>query len=85
MQTIMAGRMNGQYIIEGLSAGGFMVMFAVGVVLLDKGSAPGKGVSSQYRTFMMSLGLGLAAFGLIMTLTFVRIKMPSYMSVWSGE
>jgi hypothetical protein len=36
MQTIMAYRINGQYIIEGLSAGGFILMVSVGAVLIDK-------------------------------------------------
>jgi hypothetical protein len=50
-----------------------------------QGSTGGKSMSPRARYLLLGLGCSLAAFGFIMALTFIRIKMPSYLHVWSGD
>ncbi|XP_002988335.2 putative oligosaccharyltransferase complex subunit CG9662 [Selaginella moellendorffii] len=75
--VFLPGRVNGQYIIEGLSSGFMFVLGGMGIVALDL--ATHKGWSKNVR---MSFGLGGIAAVVIayaMSVLFIRIKIPAYL------
>ncbi|KAE9587699.1 hypothetical protein Lal_00021893 [Lupinus albus] len=75
--VFMPGRVNGQYIIEGLSSGFMFVLGGIGIVLLDLGldRNRAKNVKVSYAT----AGVSSIVFSYIMTMLFIRIKIPAYL------
>ncbi|OIW20474.1 hypothetical protein TanjilG_11877 [Lupinus angustifolius] len=75
--VFMPGRVNGQYIIEGLSSGFMFVLGGIGIVLLDLGldRNRAKSVKVSYAT----AGVSSVVFAYIMTMLFIRIKIPAYL------
>ena len=69
--TIMPGRLNGQYIIEGLAAGTFVCMGGIGFLMLRQG------VHTRTKTGSLVLvGAGALMLGVVYNLliAFVRMK-----------
>ncbi|KAB5551956.1 hypothetical protein DKX38_009267 [Salix brachista] len=75
--VFMPGRVNGQYIIEGLSSGFMFVVGGVGIILmglaLDKNRA--KSVKVSYAT----AGISSVVIAYVMSMLFIRIKIPAYL------
>lgn len=69
-------RVNGQYIMEGLSAGVMFALGGLGVILLDRPMKPGLSASS--RLYYAVVGIGLVAFAYAVSMGFLRIKVPGY-------
>ncbi|KAI4335336.1 hypothetical protein L6164_013990 [Bauhinia variegata] len=75
--VFLTGRVNGQYIIEGLSSGSMFVLGGIGIVLLDlalDGNRP-KSVKVSYA----SAGISSVVFAYVMSMLFIRIKIPAYL------
>eukprot|EP01012_Entosiphon_sulcatum_P041036 TRINITY_DN547_c0_g1_i1.p1 TRINITY_DN547_c0_g1~~TRINITY_DN547_c0_g1_i1.p1 ORF type:complete len:130 (-),score=19.07 TRINITY_DN547_c0_g1_i1:24-413(-) len=75
--TVMPYRINGQYIIEGLSAGIMYVIGGVGFIILHQ--AANKSYSDKLRTILLSVGAGCVVFAYNICLMFLRLKMPGYL------
>ncbi|GLJ43530.1 hypothetical protein SUGI_0905170 [Cryptomeria japonica] len=75
--VFLSGRVNGQYIIEGLSSGFMFVLGGVGVILLDL--ALDKHRARNVRISFAAAGVSSVAIAYIMSMLFVRIKIPGYM------
>jgi hypothetical protein len=69
-------RVNGQFIIEGLSAGLFFAMGAIGMIILDKSNT--KGMSENGRYFLIATGVVLVALAYAVSIVFLRMKIPGY-------
>lgn len=73
--VIMPGRINSQYIIEGLSASLMICLGSLGFIALEH--VPSQGVG---RRVMVGLGLGLLGVSWFLTRYFLFIKVPAYLS-----
>ncbi|KAL1210601.1 hypothetical protein V5N11_006918 [Cardamine amara subsp. amara] len=75
--VFMSGRVNGQYIIEGLSSGFMFVLGGIGIIMLDlaldKNRA--KSVKASYAT----AGITSIVIAYVMSMLFIRIKIPGYL------
>ncbi|XP_023639786.1 oligosaccharyltransferase complex subunit ostc [Capsella rubella] len=75
--VFMSGRVNGQYIIEGLSSGFMFVLGGIGIIMLDlaldKNRA--KSVKASYAT----AGISSIVIAYVMSMLFIRIKIPGYL------
>jgi hypothetical protein len=78
-QAFLPGRLNGQYILEGLSAGFMFCLGSLGFVGLDKGSAPSSSMSTKTRCMLIGAGIALILIGYSASLMFLRIKLPYYL------
>lgn len=67
-------RINGQYIIEGLSGGMVYLVGALGVILLDLAN---RGKTEKTRYYLIAIGAGLVFIGYSLTVVFMRIKLPN--------
>lgn len=76
--TFMPYRVNGQYIIEGLSGGLMYTLGGFGLILLDQ--AHSKSWSKGYRITFLATGAFCVLAAYSATMLFLRIKMPSYLS-----
>ncbi|CAI5462274.1 unnamed protein product [Closterium sp. Yama58-4] len=76
-EVIMAGRLNQQYIIEGLSSGFMLVMGGLGIVLIDW--ACDKLQTKNMRLVYLGTGLSMVVMSYTMSMVFLRIKMPGYL------
>eukprot|EP00004_Rigifila_ramosa_P011339 TRINITY_DN2408_c0_g4_i1.p1 TRINITY_DN2408_c0_g4~~TRINITY_DN2408_c0_g4_i1.p1 ORF type:complete len:160 (+),score=27.59 TRINITY_DN2408_c0_g4_i1:42-482(+) len=70
-------RLNGQFIIEGLSAGMVFCFGSLGFILLDKSNDKFLSRSTRYAFLGVGMLLILGTYNLIMV--FIKIKMPGYM------
>lgn len=77
--AFMPYRLNGQYIIEGLTGGMMYTLGGLGLVLLDRVHAPPGASSGGRRLALLCLGGGMLAVSYLATLSFLRIKMPGYL------
>jgi len=69
-------RINGQYIIEGLSAGFFFGLGGLGFIFLDRATDM---LSSKRNRYLFALSAVIAIFvSYSLCLVFLRIKLPSY-------
>ncbi|EFJ45380.1 hypothetical protein VOLCADRAFT_105932 [Volvox carteri f. nagariensis] len=75
--TFMPYRMNGQFILEGLSGGFFYTLGGVGIILLDLSRDKNKSV--LFRNFYLLLGFAVTVLSYFVCQVFIRIKMPGYM------
>ncbi|GLC37813.1 hypothetical protein PLESTB_001479300 [Pleodorina starrii] len=75
--TFMPYRLNGQFILEGLSGGFFYTLGGVGIILLDLSRDKNK--STLFRNFYMMLGFATTILSYMVCMVFIRIKMPGYM------
>eukprot|EP00301_Raphidiophrys_heterophryoidea_P017909 c2909_g1_i1.p1 GENE.c2909_g1_i1~~c2909_g1_i1.p1 ORF type:complete len:171 (+),score=57.30 c2909_g1_i1:44-514(+) len=77
-QAFLPYRINGQYIIEGLSAGFMFSVGATGIILLDQVTRV-SGKSAQY--IFLGAGGALIALGYNLSIVFIKIKLPGYLRV----
>eukprot|EP01100_Stratorugosa_tubuloviscum_P014425 TRINITY_DN76_c0_g5_i1.p1 TRINITY_DN76_c0_g5~~TRINITY_DN76_c0_g5_i1.p1 ORF type:complete len:151 (-),score=62.96 TRINITY_DN76_c0_g5_i1:182-634(-) len=75
--VFMQYRMNGQYIIEGLTAGFLFCIGGLGVVVLDQ--AHGKTTTSSIRTVIIIAGSLSCFLAYALITVFMRIKLPGYL------
>jgi hypothetical protein len=75
--VFLPGRVNGQYIIEGLSSGFMFVLGGVGIVMLDL--ATDKTRARSMRLSFVAAGVSFVSIAYIMSILFIRIKIPGYL------
>ncbi|KAL1816245.1 hypothetical protein DCAR_0520621 [Daucus carota subsp. sativus] len=75
--VFMSGRVNGQYIIEGLSSGFMFVLGGIGIVLMDL--ALDKNRAKSVKVSFASAGICFVVIGYVMSMLFIRIKIPGYL------
>ncbi|KAF5185036.1 Oligosaccharyltransferase complex subunit ostc [Thalictrum thalictroides] len=75
--VFLPGRVNGQYIIEGLSSGFMFVLGGMGIVLMDLGldRHRAKSVKISFAT----AGIASVFIAYVMSMLFIRIKIPGYL------
>ena len=71
-ESIMKGRQNGQYSIEGLTAGLFFIMIGGGMVMIDKGFDKDKG--DLLRKILLFGGAIIVGIGLMLISLYSHIK-----------
>ncbi|XP_076920224.1 uncharacterized protein LOC143581280 [Bidens hawaiensis] len=75
--VFMSGRVNGQYIIEGLSSGFMFVLGGLGIVFMDLAVSPNRGKSVKV-SFAVA-GVSSLVIAYVMSMLFLRIKIPGYL------
>ncbi|KAI3447348.1 hypothetical protein Pfo_004013 [Paulownia fortunei] len=75
--VFLPGRVNGQYIIEGLSSGFMFVIGGTGIVLLDL--ALDKNRAKTVKVSCASAGVAFVVISYVMSMLFLRIKIPAYL------
>ncbi|KAG5604388.1 hypothetical protein H5410_025880 [Solanum commersonii] len=75
--VFLPGRVNGQYIIEGLSSGFMFVLGGIGIVLLDL--ATDKNREKSVKVSFASAGIVFVVIAYVMSMLFIRIKIPAYL------
>ncbi|XVF69856.1 hypothetical protein PTKIN_Ptkin11bG0114200 [Pterospermum kingtungense] len=75
--VFLPGRVNGQYIIEGLSSGFMFVLGGIGIILLDL--ALDKNRAKSVKTSYFTAGFSSILIAYVMTTLFIRIKIPGYL------
>ncbi|KAI3841341.1 hypothetical protein MKW98_007822 [Papaver atlanticum] len=75
--VFLPGRVNGQYIIEGLSSGFMFVLGGLGIILLDLGFDRNR--DKSVKIFFVSVGIASVVIAYIMSMLFIRIKIPGYL------
>ncbi|KAK3435368.1 oligosaccharyltransferase complex subunit OSTC [Eucalyptus grandis] len=76
--VFMPGRVNGQYIIEGLSSGFMFVLGGVGIVFMDL--ALDRNRDKSVKTSFATAGISSVVLAYVMSMLFIRIKIPAYLS-----
>lgn len=69
-------RINGQFIIEGLSAGMMFSIGGGGIILLNQGNS--KSLSQFNRYILIITGVLLVGVAYSMSIVFIRMKIPGY-------
>ncbi|XP_044471885.1 oligosaccharyltransferase complex subunit ostc-like [Mangifera indica] len=75
--VFLPGRVNGQYIIEGLSSGFMFVLGGMGIVLLDL--ALDKNRAKSVKVSYATAGISSLVIAYVMSMLFIRIKIPGYL------
>ncbi|XP_061348919.1 uncharacterized protein LOC133294283 [Gastrolobium bilobum] len=75
--VFMSGRVNGQYIIEGLSSGFMFVLGGIGIILLDL--ALDRNRAKTVKVSYASAGVSSVVLAYVMSMLFIRIKIPAYL------
>ncbi|KAL7137131.1 hypothetical protein ABFS83_10G072700 [Erythranthe nasuta] len=75
--VFLPGRVNGQYIIEGLSSGFMFMLGGIGIVLLDL--AMDKNRAKSVKVSYASAGVAFVVISYVMSMLFIRIKIPAYL------
>lgn len=75
--AFMQNRINGQYIVEGVSAGLMFALVLFGFLLLEWSAQPGSHKSLRY--VMLGLGAALVSLGFNLATLFFKIKLPYYL------
>ncbi|XP_020088676.1 oligosaccharyltransferase complex subunit ostc-like [Ananas comosus] len=75
--VFLPGRVNGQYIIEGLSSGFMFLLGGLGLILMDL--ALDRNRARSVRLSFASFGVAAVAFAYVMAMLFIRIKVPGYL------
>ncbi|EMS58921.1 hypothetical protein TRIUR3_12736 [Triticum urartu] len=75
--VFLPGRVNGQYIIEGLSSGFMFLLGGVGVILLDL--AVDRTRPRSLRVSFGGAGVAAIVIAYAMAMLFLRIKIPGYL------
>ncbi|KAL5574838.1 hypothetical protein UlMin_018065 [Ulmus minor] len=76
--VFLQGRVNGQYIIEGLSSGFMFVLGGVGIVLMDL--ALDRNRAKSVKVSYATAGISSVVIAYVMSMLFIRIKIPAYLS-----
>jgi len=77
-EAFMAYRMNGQYILEGIS--GAMMYSLGGLSLIALDQSRNKRIEPTYRNILMVMGCAGLVMAYSAVMVFLRIKMPNYMA-----
>ncbi|KAM5553641.1 hypothetical protein ABKV19_025730 [Rosa sericea] len=75
--VFLPGRVNGQYIIEGLSSGFMFVLGGVGIVLMDL--ALDRNRAKSVKVSYATAGISSVVLAYVMSMLFIRIKIPGYL------
>lgn len=75
--VFLTGRVNGQYIIEGLSSGFMFVLGGMGIVMLDLASE--KPRARNVRLSFAAAGVSAVFIAYVMSNLFLHIKIPQYL------
>lgn len=75
--VFLPGRVNGQYIIEGLSSGFMFVLGGLGIILMDL--ALDKNRAKSIKISFASTGVSFVVIAYVMSMLFIRIKIPAYL------
>lgn len=75
--VFLPGRVNGQYIIEGLSSGFMFVLGGLGIILMDL--ALDRNRPRSVRISFASAGISSTVVAYVMSMLFIRIKIPAYL------
>lgn len=75
--VFLSGRVNGQYIIEGLSSGFMFVLGGLGIILLDL--ALDKNRAKSVKVSFAAAGVSSVVIAYVMSMLFIRIKIPGYL------
>ncbi|KAL9224277.1 hypothetical protein vseg_000332 [Gypsophila vaccaria] len=75
--VFLSGRVNGQYIIEGLSSGFMFMIAGLGIVSLDL--SLDKNRERSVRVSYGVAGVFALVVGYVMSMLFIRIKIPGYL------
>lgn len=70
-------RVNGQFIIEGLSAGAMFAIGGIGFILLD--FSTGKDIMPKVRYLLILAGFLCILIGYNLCIVFLKMKIPGYM------
>lgn len=77
-QAILMYRINGQFIIEGLSAGLLFAVGGAGFILLDRANSKSQGVSSTQRTILLVSGVVCIVIAYNLCIVFLRMKVRDH-------
>lgn len=69
-------RVNGQYIMEGLSAGVMFAIGGLGIIALDRPTRPNLDSKSRFTSAV--IGIGCVTVAYLVSISFLRIKVPGY-------
>ncbi|EEF47946.1 oligosaccharyltransferase complex subunit ostc [Ricinus communis] len=75
--VFLSGRVNGQYIIEGLSSGFMFLLGGTGIMLMDL--ALDKNRAKSVKVSYASAGISSIVIAYVMSMLFIRIKIPAYL------
>jgi hypothetical protein len=75
--VFLPGRVNGQYIIEGLSSGFMFIVGGVGIILMDL--ALEKNRAKSVKVSYATAGISSVVIAYVMSMLFLRIKIPGYL------
>ncbi|KAI3496228.1 hypothetical protein L2E82_38819 [Cichorium intybus] len=75
--VFMSGRVNGQYIIEGLSSGFMFVLGGMGIILMDLAISPNR--AKSIKISFAGAGISCVVIAYVMSMLFLRIKIPGYL------
>lgn len=75
--VFLPGRVNGQYIIEGLSSGFMFVLGGLGIIFMDL--ALDRSRAHSVRVSLASFGIAAVVISYVMSMLFIRIKIPGYL------
>ncbi|KAB2625819.1 hypothetical protein ACFX2I_022519 [Malus domestica] len=75
--VFLPGRVNGQYIIEGLSSGFMFVLGGIGIVLMDL--ALDRNRAKSVKVSYATAGISSVVLAYVMSMLFIRIKIPGYL------
>ncbi|KAJ7979382.1 Oligosaccharyltransferase complex subunit ostc [Quillaja saponaria] len=75
--VFLPGRVNGQYIIEGLSSGFMFVMGGIGIILMDL--ALDRNRAKSVKVSYAFAGISSVVIAYMMSMLFIRIKIPAYL------
>ncbi|KAK1316349.1 hypothetical protein QJS10_CPA05g02397 [Acorus calamus] len=67
--VVLPGRVNGKYIIERLSSEFMFVLGGLGIVVMDR----------NHARSLASFGISATVIAYIMSMLFIRIKIPAYL------
>ncbi|KAM1380835.1 hypothetical protein ACFX2I_022519 [Malus domestica] len=74
--VFLPGRVNGQYIIEGLSSGFMFVLGGIGIVLMDL--ALDRNRAKSVKVSYATAGISSVVLAYVMSMLFIRIKIPEF-------
>ncbi|KAB1204304.1 Oligosaccharyltransferase complex subunit ostc [Morella rubra] len=75
--VFLQGRVNGQYIVEGLSSGFMFVLGGIGIVLMDL--ALDRNRAKSVKVSYATAGIASVVIAYVMSMLFIRIKIPAYL------
>ena len=76
--AFLENRINGQFIIEGLSAGVLFALGGLGFILLDRANQ--KFTSETNKFILLLSGVVLVILAYNLTIVFLRMKLPGYLN-----